>query len=87
MIKNKAAIPPEQYHKNVSRPLLYLQPYFVYFVKIWDFAQRGLVKKIEDYIYSSASNYINNEGLVEVELAEMPKVDVSKESSFIKYLS
>uniref|UniRef100_UPI004048CAF1 REP-associated tyrosine transposase n=1 Tax=Flavobacterium sp. TaxID=239 RepID=UPI004048CAF1 len=47
----------------------------------------GLVKKIEDYIYSSASNYINNEGLVEVELAEMPKVDVSKESSFIKYLS
>ena len=47
----------------------------------------GLVKKVEDYIYSSASNYINNEGLVEVELAEIPKVDVSKESSFIKYLS
>uniref|UniRef100_UPI004047D3EB REP-associated tyrosine transposase n=1 Tax=Flavobacterium sp. TaxID=239 RepID=UPI004047D3EB len=47
----------------------------------------GLVKKVEDYIYSSASNYINNEGLVEVELAEIPKVDISKESSFIKYLS
>ncbi len=47
----------------------------------------GLVKKVEDYIYSSASNYINNQGLVEVELAEIPKVDVLKESSFIKYLS
>ncbi|MDG2432521.1 transposase [Flavobacterium sp.] len=47
----------------------------------------GLVKNIEDYIYSSASNYINKEGLVEVELAEIPKVDVLKESSFIKYLS
>ena len=47
----------------------------------------GLVKKVEDYIYSSASNYINNYGLVNVELAEIPKVDVSKESSFIKYLS
>ncbi|NJM80930.1 MAG: transposase [Flavobacterium sp.] len=47
----------------------------------------GLVKNVEDYIYSSASNYINNQGLVEVELAEIPKVDVSKESSFIKYIS
>lgn len=47
----------------------------------------GLVKKVEDYIYSSANSYINNEGLVSVELAEIPKVDVLKESSFIKFLS
>lgn len=47
----------------------------------------GLVKKVEDYIYSSASNYINNEGLVTVTLTEIPKVDVLKEVSFIKYIS
>ena len=46
----------------------------------------GLVKNVEDYIYSSASNYINDEGLIEITLAEIPKVNVLKKSSFMKYL-
>ena len=47
----------------------------------------GIVLKIEDYIYSSASNYVNREGIIEVELLEIPKVDVLKPSSFDKYIS
>ena len=47
----------------------------------------GIVNKMEDYIYSSASNYVNNEGLLKVELAEMPKVDVLRPSSINKYIS
>jgi REP element-mobilizing transposase RayT len=47
----------------------------------------GIVMKIEDYIYSSASNYINGNGIIEVELLEIPKVDVLKPSSFEKYIS
>jgi REP element-mobilizing transposase RayT len=47
----------------------------------------GIVKKIDDYIYSSASNYVNGTGIVEVELLEIPKVDVLKPSSFDKYIT
>ena len=47
----------------------------------------GIVKKIDDYIYSSTSNYVNGTGIVEVELLEIPKVDVFKPSSFDKYIS
>ena len=46
----------------------------------------GLVKNVEDYIESSASNDINEEGLMERTLAEIPKVNVLKKSSFMKYL-
>jgi hypothetical protein len=31
-----------------------------------------------EYIYSSASNYVNGTGVVEVELIEIPKVDKIK---------
>ncbi|MEZ4853779.1 transposase [Flavobacterium sp.] len=47
----------------------------------------GIVSNIEDYIYSSASNYVNGTGVIEVELLEIPKVDVLKPSSFEKYIS
>ena len=47
----------------------------------------GIVTRIDDYIYSSASNYINGVGLNRVELLEIPKVDVLKPSSFDKYIS
>lgn len=47
----------------------------------------GIVSKIEDYIYSSANNYVNGTEIVEVELLEIPKVDVLKPSSFDKYIS
>lgn len=46
----------------------------------------GIVSNIEDYIYSSASNYVNGTGVIEIELLEIPKVDVSKSSSFDKYI-
>jgi hypothetical protein len=38
----------------------------------------GLVKKAQDYVYSSASNYIYDEGLLDVELADVIITDVSK---------
>ncbi|WP_317125505.1 hypothetical protein [Flavobacterium piscinae] len=31
----------------------------------------GIVEKAADYIYSSASNYVNNKGIVNVELVEI----------------
>ena len=46
-----------------------------------------IVLKIENYIYSSASNYSNGKGIIDVELLEIPKVDVLKPSSFDKYIS
>ena len=46
-----------------------------------------IVAKAEDYIYSSASNYILGKGIVTVELVEIAKVDILKSSSFIKYIS
>ena len=38
----------------------------------------GLVEKAQDYIYSSASNYVNCKGLLEIELAENLVIDVTK---------
>ena len=45
----------------------------------------GVVKKASDYIYSSASNYVFDEGLVKITTADNPIVDVLKSSSFIKF--
>jgi REP element-mobilizing transposase RayT len=38
----------------------------------------GIVAKIDDYIYSSASNYVNGKGIIDVELAEIPKLNNRK---------
>ena len=45
----------------------------------------GLVSKASDYIYSSAGNYLNNSGLLTVEKADNPVVDVLNSKSFTKY--
>ena len=45
----------------------------------------GLVAKASDYIYSSASNYVNNSGLLTIEKADNPVVDVLNSKSFTKY--
>ena len=45
-----------------------------------------LVSKIDHYIYSDASNYVNETGVVKVELIEIPQVDMLKPSSFDKYI-
>jgi REP element-mobilizing transposase RayT len=45
----------------------------------------GIVEKASQYIYSSASNYVNDTGLLKIEKADNPIVDVLNPSSFIKY--
>ena len=47
----------------------------------------GIVIKMDDYLYSSASNYMSGTGIIQVEIVEIPKVDVLKPSSFDKYIS
>ncbi|MFN3851084.1 MAG: REP-associated tyrosine transposase [Spirosomataceae bacterium] len=39
----------------------------------------GWVEKPEDYLYSSARNYANKNGLIEVDLADVPIFDATKE--------
>lgn len=45
----------------------------------------GLVNKVSDYIYSSASNYVNDFGLLEIEKAENPLVDVLDFKSVFRF--
>nr|WP_314498982.1 transposase [uncultured Chryseobacterium sp.] len=45
----------------------------------------GIVEKAQDYIYSSASNYVNGQGLIEIELADNPVVNATKANEFWKY--
>jgi len=45
----------------------------------------GLVSKASDYIYSSAGNYVNNSGLLTIEKADNPVVNVLNSKSFTKY--
>lgn len=47
----------------------------------------GIVEKASEYVYSSASNYVTEKGvLASVTIPEPPVVDVLKPSSFINYL-
>ena len=45
----------------------------------------GIVEKASHYVYSSASNYINNSGLIAIEKADNPIVDVLNLNNFTKY--
>ena len=45
----------------------------------------GIVEKASHYKYSSASNYVSNEGVLEIELVDNPVIDVLKHSSITKY--
>jgi len=45
----------------------------------------GIVEKASYYRYSSASNYVNNEGLIAIKIVDNPVVDVLKKSSITKY--
>ncbi len=44
-----------------------------------------IVAKASDYIYSSASNYVNNAGLLAIEKVIIPIVDVLNLNNFAKY--
>ncbi|MCC9065587.1 REP-associated tyrosine transposase [Flavobacterium piscisymbiosum] len=45
----------------------------------------GLVAKASDYIYSSAANYVNNSGLLEIEKVDNPIVNVLDPKSLTLY--
>ena len=45
----------------------------------------GLVEKASQYIYSSASNYINDSGLLKIEKADNPVIDVLNLKAFTRY--
>ena len=45
----------------------------------------GIAGKASFYRYSSASNYVNSEGLIEIRIADNPVIDVLKKSSITKY--
>jgi hypothetical protein len=45
----------------------------------------GLVEKDSQYIYSSSSNYINDSGLLKIEKADNPIINVLDSNAFVKY--
>lgn len=44
----------------------------------------GIVEKASHYLYSSANNYVNNKGLVEVVLMDNPVVNVHNLNNVFK---
>jgi hypothetical protein len=45
----------------------------------------SIVAKASHYIYSSASNYVSDSGLLKIEIAAIPIVDVLNLNNFTKY--
>ena len=45
----------------------------------------GIVEKASHYIYSSASNYVSDNGLLKIEKADTPIVDVLNLNNFTRY--
>jgi REP element-mobilizing transposase RayT len=46
----------------------------------------GIVEKASNYIYSSASNYVNDTGIIEITLVDNPIIDTLNFTSFVKGL-
>jgi thermostable 8-oxoguanine DNA glycosylase len=44
----------------------------------------ALVLKASDYVYSSASNYVRNEGIIDINIASIPIIDFTKQNSLIE---
>jgi thermostable 8-oxoguanine DNA glycosylase len=44
----------------------------------------ALVFKASDYVYSSASNYVRNEGIIDINIASVPIIDFTKQNSLIE---
>ena len=47
----------------------------------------GIVLKPQDYIYSSASKYVHGKGILDVEIVQIPIVNVMNPNSILKYSS
>jgi REP element-mobilizing transposase RayT len=45
----------------------------------------GLVENASSYVYSSASNYVNDSGFLKIEKADNPIIDVLDSNAFVKY--
>ena len=45
----------------------------------------GIVRKASHYVYSSASNYVSDKGLLTIEKADIPIVDVLNLNNFTRY--
>lgn len=45
----------------------------------------GIVKVPQDYIYSSASNYLEGKGILDIEIVQVPVVNVLNSNSLVKY--
>ncbi|WP_158727777.1 MULTISPECIES: REP-associated tyrosine transposase [unclassified Flavobacterium] len=45
----------------------------------------GIVEKASHYVYSSASNYVSDSGLLKIEKADTPIIDVLNLNNFTKY--
>ncbi len=44
----------------------------------------GIINRASDYVYSSASNYVRNEGIINVCIASPPIIDFSKRNAIIE---
>lgn len=47
----------------------------------------GIVEKASHYLYSSASNYVDGKGLLQIEIAQNPVIDVLNPNAFANGLS
>jgi REP element-mobilizing transposase RayT len=45
----------------------------------------GIVEKASHYVYSSASNYVSDSGLLKIEKADTPIIDILNLNNFTKY--
>jgi hypothetical protein len=53
---------------------------FYHILKVGDFAER-IVSKASHYIYSSASTYVNDRGIIEITKLDNPVIDVLKKAA------
>ena len=65
---------------------IYSQPFFWTKINYIHFnpVKAGIVKRPQDYIYSSASNYINQTGLINITLADNPIINTLNLSNITK---
>ena len=68
---------------------IYSQPFFWTKIDYIHFnpVRSGIVKRPQDYIYSSASNYINQTGLINITLADNPIINTLNLSNITKMIS
>jgi REP element-mobilizing transposase RayT len=69
---------PEEIYSN---KFMWSKLYYIHLNPV----RAGIVEKASHYIYSSASNYVSDTGLLKIEKADIPIVDVLNFNNFTKY--